>query len=168
MEATMARETILKTTIRPDGTVLCEFPGYDALVIDPNAMPENVRLLCMAYGAREKATNAAALGRDPKTGKPASVADKRQRVLDVVDAMMAGAWEVRASGTGDDAVLAQAIAEYKGMPEHEAREIVAEWDAGTKKAMMGDDELAPIVARLRKAAAARAGVDTKGLLARIG
>lgn len=164
----MARETILKTSIRPDGTVLCEFPGYDTLVIDPNDMPENVRLLCMAYGAREKATNAAALGRDPKTGKPASVADKRQRVLDVVEAMMAGAWEVRASGTGDDAILAQAIAEYKEMTEAEAREIIAEWDAGTKKAMLGDDELAPIVARLRKAAAARAGVDTKGLLARIG
>lgn len=164
----MARETVLKTTIRPDGVVVAEFAGYPAVEVDTMAMPDNIIRLAAAYGVVNKMTNAASLGRDPATGKPATVADKRERVLRVVDAMLTGAWELRATGTGDDAILAQAIAEFKGIDLGEAREIVEGWEAATKKAVMGDDAIAPIVARMRKEAAARSGVDTKALLAGIG
>lgn len=165
----MARETILKTTIRADGAVIAEIPGFDPIVCNPALFPDNIQTQCRAYGAREKMTNAASLSRDPETGLPATAAAKRERVLRVIEAMMAGQWEVRGAGvTSDDTILMQAIAEACEIGADAARETVLAWSTTERRAMTEDPTIAPIFQRLRAEATKRAaaGVDTTALLAK--
>ena len=163
------RETVLGTTIRADGMVLVEFDGFDPMLVDTGEFPLHVQLLCRAYGAREKITNAASLPRDPKTGRSATPAEKRDAVMKVLDAMRAGEWEVRARvGGSDDAVLIAALVEVTGNTRDAIRAMVDSWDGATKTAMQADANVAPIFDRMKKEAAARAamGVDTASLLAK--
>lgn len=147
------------------------FAGFDPVTWGSEAMPANVRLLCAAYGLREKITNATALSRDPKTGKSATVAEKREAAYRVIEAMMAGQWEVRAaSGTGDDAVLIDAITELTGQPRADVVDAAKDWSAGQKRDLIADAGIAPIFARMKVEAARRVagGSDAKAILAGIG
>lgn len=166
----MARETILKTTIRPDGRLVIEMPGYPDMEVHPDEFPRNIQAMAAAYGIREKATNAAALGRDPKTGKQAPIVAKRDAVLRVLDNMRAGNWELRGGGTGDDVLLVEAVAEAMGEDRDVVRSAVEAWDGPTKKAMTMDPKIKPIFDRMKAEAVARVagGIDTKALLAGFG
>jgi len=172
MEANMARMNAdVQTQINGDGSVTVTFAGFDPVTVHSADMPDNVRLLCAAYGLREKITNATALPRDPKTGRSATVAEKREAAFRVIEAMMAGQWEIRAaSGTGDDAVLIDAVAELTGQPRATIAELAKAWTATEKRDLIADADVAPIFARLKVEAARRVagGSDAKAILAGIG
>lgn len=158
----------VQTQINGDGSVMVTFAGYDPMRVDSTEMPDNVRLLCAAYGLREKITNATAIPRDPKTGRSATVADKREAALRVIEAMRAGQWEIRAAvGTGDDVVLIDAVAEVSGAARAEVAELVRGWSAEEKRAVMADETIAPVFTRIKLDAMRRAagGSDSKTLLA---
>ncbi len=165
----MARETIVKTTVSPDGGVTFEFPGLDAIKVNAADFPDTIRLHAAAYGIREKGTNAAALPRDTTTGQPAAPAAKREAVLRIIEAMKGGTWEVRGPAmSGDTLLLIDAIVEATKQPRDAVRETVMAWTPAERVAVQDDAAIRPTFQRLKKEQAARAavGVDTKALLAK--
>lgn len=165
----MARETIVKTTVNPDGSVLFEFPGLDAILVRPEDFPPEIRVRQQGYGIREKGTNAAALPRDTATGQPATPQAKRDAVKAIMEAMKGGAWELRGPAiSGDTLILIDAIVEATKQPREAVRETVMAWTPAERVAVQDDAAIRPTFQRMKKEQAQRAavGVDTKALLAK--
>lgn len=168
----MATETKRQSVVSTDidnGILTITVAGFDPLRIDPSAFPDNIRDYAALHGFKQKTIDAAAIERDPDTGRSASAHDKYKAIVAVVDSLMQGTWNRTGGGdgAGNDGLLVRALVEFLGQPIEQVRETVGTWDKRTQAAMRADPNLAPIIARMRTARDAKkaGGVDTASLLA---
>lgn len=113
------------------------------------------------HGFKQKIADAAAMSRNPETGMPATVAEKRAAMESVIASLYAGQWN-QPKGDGSGGYLVRALMELKPQAAKEA--IVAFVDGLTKRqqdALRASDEIRPLIEAMKPAASA---VDTKELL----
>src|SRR3954465_1908501 len=98
-EATMADQTQTQTktpatydvTLTMEGPADAQYPvGFTAkwsngatMQVDARTLSDSMQLWCMVHGLKQKVFDAAAIARDPKTGKSATVAQKFEAANDV-------------------------------------------------------------------------------------
>lgn len=157
------------TTTIDNGRLTVEVAGHPAIVVDPAQLPANLVEYAALHGLKQRLVDAAAIPRDPDTGRSATAADKYAAVRRVWDHMTAtGEWNlVRGSGGGSDGLLVAALMEACGLTREQAREAVAGWDRPLQEAMRERDPvIAPIVQRLRmeRARTVAGAVDTAAVL----
>jgi len=141
------------------------------LILGALECSEAVREQAMMHGFKQKLVDAAAISRNPDTGRSATLDDKYNAVRTVYDRLLAGQWNAtRGDGTGSGGLLYRALCEL--YPNKSAEAVRTYHDGLTKEqqaAMRLNPKVAPIIARLRDERAPKAkGIDSDALLAGLG
>ena len=144
-----------------------KFANGKELAITASQLANNVMEYAILHGLKQKLVDAAAISRNPETGRPASPDDKFQAVKAVYDRLLAGQWNAtREGGSGNGGLLFQALCRmYEGRKTPE--EIRAFLDTKTdaeKAALRKNPRVAQIIEEIRAEQGKAAGIDTDELL----
>lgn len=161
-------DTVVKFVVKDAGTL-----ELDIQKIHPNNYER-----AAVHGLVQRVSDAAAMARDTKTGKPATPQEKYEAMKRLVEWYNSGAegWspqraegkEREQSGVGD---LRQALEEmYPEKPAERIREYVKGLKKEERAALMGQEKVRRIVERIRdeRAKVSAAGVDAEELLRGLG
>lgn len=158
---TMKVPTIAATI---EGNVLTlTFSNGRTLTVDRARVADDIRHQAMMHGFKQKLVDAAAIARNPDTGRSATVDDKFNAVNEVYQRLLAGHWNKPAgeASSGAGTILARALKVL-----YPAKDIVAYLANKTpdqKKALRGVPAVAAAIAAL-KPEPDSSGVDTDALL----
>ena len=75
-----------------------KFANGQELAITASQLTNHVMEYAIFHGLKQKLVDAAAISRNPETGRAASVEDKYQAVKTVYDRLLAGAWNATREG----------------------------------------------------------------------
>jgi len=158
---------VVTVTYNADGTMLFEVLGAGSRKFDPAHCLGALQQRAMMHGFEQRIRDAAAIPRDPLTGKSADPAEKFAAMVRVIEHLeTANEWDLPRVGGGQPGDFAFAIAETQKVPMEQAREFVKGLSADEKKALSVHP---PIKAVLDFLAASRvpSGMDAGSLLARL-
>lgn len=165
------RDTALRCEIA--GTVLTiTFADARVLTVDASQLTQEIREIAMMHGLKQKLADAAAISRDPETGRTATIDTKYNAVAAVHNRLVAdGQWNaVRGEGGGSaQGLLYRALIRlYSGTrtPE-QIREYLDGLTPAQQAALRINARVAPVIAAIRdEDDRARGGVvDSDALLA---
>ena len=150
-----------------DDTLMLHFANGKVLKLSANELSPEIRRMALLHGLKQKLVDAAAISRNPETGRPASIEDKYQAVKTVYDRLLAGQWNaIREGGSGNGGLLFQALCRmYAGRKTPE--EIRAFLDTKTdaeRAALRKNPRVAAVIAEIRAEQGETMGIDTDELL----
>ena len=160
------RNTAISASI--NGTTLTlTFANGKTLTMRGDALNSDIQQYAMMHGLKQKLIDAAAISRNPETGRPASIEDKYQAVKAVYDRLLAGQWNApREGGGATGGLLFQALCRmYAGRKTPE--EIKAFLDTKTdaeRAALRKNPRVAAVIAEIRAEQGETMGIDTDELL----
>ncbi len=134
-------------------------------------MSDATRAEGFGYGMEVRLTRAAAIEKDSKTGKSASVEEKHAAVKRLADHYASGTdqWAMASLGGGglsaDTKVLIEALVRVLGLTPDTAEEQVRAMTSDERAALRLDPEIKPAIDQIYREQSAK--VDTKGLLAKL-
>lgn len=144
------------------------------LVIDATRLTPEIQQAAMMHGLKQKLVDAAAISRNPDTGRSATVEDKYTAVREVFDRLYAGEWNKRreaGTGTGGQSLLLAAMCKlYAGRKtEAELREWIKGLTDEEQSTLRSSARVAPIIAEIKAARDAKKskGVDADALFAEL-
>lgn len=154
------------------GQLTLKFADGTARVVDSANLTPEILSIALMHGLKQKFVDGAAIARNTETGASATLADKKEAVLAIVERVEGGAWNVgrgEGSGTPKGSILFLAL--QRMQPKRDAAEL-AEWVKARSKeelaALMRNAKLLPFIQAIQaeRAAAAvqKAGVDSDALL----
>lgn len=160
------RNATITATI--DGSTLAlMFANGETLTMRAEALNSDVQQYAMMHGLKQKLVDAAAISRNPETGRPASVEDKYQAVKTVYDRLLSGQWNATREGGGNaGGLLLQALCRmYAGRKTpDQLREFLADKSDAEKAALRKNPRVAAIIEEIRAEQGKAADIDTDGLL----
>ena len=114
-----------------DGKLLFNVLGAGVLTFDPAKCDASMNAHAALHGWKQRISDAAAMDRDPETGRPASPADKLTAMQDLAEYYMGGATDWRRVGKGGagKSITIEAIARVKSITYAEAEEYVDSYAA---------------------------------------
>ena len=140
-----------------DGTsLILTFADARKLSVDTQALSESIILSALLHGIEQKLRDAAAIGRDPVTGRSATLEDKYNAVREVYDRITSvdGTWNKIRTGEGavpTGGLLVRALMQLSGKD----RDAIVEQLAGLSKeqvsALRKNKRVAEAIASLREA-----------------
>jgi hypothetical protein len=139
-----------------------EFATGDTLELTPSMFSEAILNAAMFHGLKQKLGDAAAIGRNPDTGRSATADDKRAAVMEVFERLCSGEWNKTREGgeQGTGLLLAALIATYPA----KTRETLTTWLEGKTKEQRAElrknPKIAATILRI-KAERAAAGSDNE-------
>lgn len=157
--------------INADGTALTlAFSHGEALTIKPADLSPTIVAQAIMHGLKQKLVDAAAISRNPETGRAASVADKFDAVKEVYDRLLAGEWNKRREGGAGGSVgglLFRALCRmYAGKKDAEAiREFLEGKTDAEKAALRKNAKVAAIIEEIRAESAKPGDANSDDLLA---
>ena len=136
------------------------------LALEFAMLTESIQKQALMHGLKQKLVDAAAISRNPETGRTATIEDKYNAVKEVYDRLLAGEWNKRREGGGNaGGLLLQALVRL--YPEKDAdtlRAYVDKLSRSEQAALRANSRVAPVIAEIQ---AERGGVDSDGLLAEL-
>jgi len=140
----------------------------DGMVSDVSFAPlsEEIGAICAWHGLKQKLIDAAAISRNPDTGRAATVEEKRTAVTEVWARLCAGEWNKAREGGAGGGLLYRALCrlyEGKRWPE-EIKTFLAGKSDAEQSALRRNSRVAAVIEELRAADASRAGIDSEALL----
>jgi hypothetical protein len=105
-------KTITTTIDAPNGVLSIQTQGHMPIIVLLNDMADDVIRYATLHGFKQKIVDAAALSRNPDTGRSATVADKYNAMLTVYNQLMGGNWNKRVgdgTSTGNGGLLFRAL-----------------------------------------------------------
>lgn len=147
------------------------FANGKELVISTNNLKDGLLYMAAIHGLKQKLVDAAALTRNPETGRAATVEDKYQAVKAVYDRLLAGQWNaVREGGGATGGLLLQALVRmYAGRKTpDELRAFLADKTDAEKTALRKNPRVAQIIETIREETGKAANVDTDAMLNELG
>ena len=163
----MKKRNAVITAQIADDTLVLKFVNGEVLELNANELSPEIRRMALLHGLKQKLVDAAAISRNPETGRPASPNDKFQAVKAVYDRLLAGQWNaVREGGGATGGLLLQALCRmYAGRktPEELKAFLVDKSDA-EKTALRKNPRVAQIIEEIRAERGKAADIDTDELL----
>ena len=160
------RNTAITATI--DGnTLTLTFANGETLIMRGDALNSDVQQYAMMHGLKQKLVDAAAISRNPETGRAASVEDKYQAVKTVYDRLLAGQCNATREGGGNaGGLLLQALCRmYAGRKTvDELKAFLADKTDAEKTALRKNPRVAQIIEEIRAERGKAADIDTDELL----
>ena len=144
-----------------------KFANGEELAITASQLTNNVMEYAIFHGLKQKLVDAAAISRNPETGRAATVEDKYQAVRVVYDRLLAGQWNAaREGGSASGGLLFTALCRmYAGRKTpDELKAFLADKCAAEKTALRNYPRLAQIIEEIRAETGKAANIDTDGLL----
>ena len=148
-------------------SLVLSFANGAQLVLHPDELTGDITFAAIMHGLKQKLVDAAAISRNPETGRPATVEDKYQAVKTVYDRLLAGAWNATREGGGaTGGLLLQALVRmYAGRKTvDELRAFLADKTDAEKTALRKNPRVAQIIEDIRAETGKAANIDTDGLL----
>lgn len=144
--------------------------------LDANSLTREIFEAATMHGLKQKLVDAAAISRNPETGRSATTADKMAAIREVYERLLAGEWNKRREGgTGaNGGLLFSALCRfYAGSrTEAEVRAFIEGLDEKAQAAMRAHAKVAPIIETIKAERAAKrsdvAAIDADALLAGFG
>jgi hypothetical protein len=168
--ATQSNTTGKKSDISSDifGSVLTlTFSNGESLELDVATLSPQIQVDAALHGVKQKLVDAAAIARDTATGRSATIADKYAAVREVFDRITGPTptWnKVRTAGeSGGNSLLLRALMQRSGKSRAEIEAFLEPHTKEEKAAMSAREDIAAIIATLRKATIDPA-IDTDDLL----
>lgn len=151
-----------------DGNTLAlTFANGETLTMRGDALNSDVQQYAMMHGLKQKLVDAAAISRNPETGRAATVEDKYQAVKVVYDRLLAGQWNATREGGGaTGGLLLQALMRmYAGRKTVEQlREFLEGKTDAEKTALRKNPRIATIIEEIRAEQGKATNIDTDELL----
>lgn len=160
------RNATISATINGN-TLALTFVSGETLTMHGDALNSDVQQYAMMHGLKQKLVDAAAISRNPETGRAATVEDKYQAVKAVFDRLLGGQWNATREGGGNaGGLLAQALTRmYAGRKTAEdIKAFLAEKSDAEKTALRKNPRVAQIIEDIRAEQGKAAGIDTDELL----
>lgn len=127
-----------------------QFADGKTLTMDAGLLTDSIRAQAMMHGLKQKLCDAAAISRNPETGKPATIADKYAAVRAVYDRLLSGEWNARREGSGGSTLLLRAlVALYPARTAEALREWLGKMDDAQKAALKLNPRVAAKIAELQ-------------------
>jgi hypothetical protein len=154
----MARNAqIAVSRVGHDELVFTFADGQD-LRIDAGKLTNDIRHEAIMHGLKQKIGDAAAIGRNPETGRSATLSDKRAAMRAVVERLQAGAWNAERGEGGAPAgglLFAALVRMYAGKKSDEdIRTFLAGKDDKQKAALRKNPRVAEIIEQIKAERAA--------------
>ncbi len=154
-----------------DGTMLTiNVTGQDPIRVNALELAESVSLAATLHGLKQKICDAAAISRDPETGRPASTRDKYEAMRAVAERLLAGEWNARrgdGTGTGGGGLLARALVRFTGKTPEAIREFLDGKSRAEHAALRANPKIAAIIDELRAERGGAGDVDTDEMLSEL-
>jgi len=160
------RNAAIVATINGTQLILA-FANGEELRIGATQLSDDIRAHAIMHGLKQKLVDAAAISRNPETGRAASIDDKYQAVRVVYDRLLAGAWNAtREGGSASGGLLFMALCRmYEGRKTPEAlKAFLADKTDAEKTALRKNPRVAQIIDDIRAEQGKTANIDTDGLL----
>ena len=153
--------------------------GAGAVVMDTTKLADAIMQRAAIHGLIQRISDAAALGRDPDTGRSASPMDKLSAMTELVAYYETGTEEWKRTGTGEGggkSITIEAIAKVKSVPYEVAVDYVeryakAKFEGDTKKTLAflrKSGSVAEAIAEIRKSRQGAPVVDADKALDEMG
>ena len=144
---------ISATTDTTTMTLQMAFSNGETISLSVDELSSDMRHAAMLHGLKQKLVDAAAISRNPDTGRTASIEDKYNAVREVYDRLLSGQWnKVRDGGAGSGAggLLFRAMqVAYPAKTAEAIREYLATKTPAECAAMRATPKLAAIIVTLR-------------------
>lgn len=166
MNDTTKRNATITATITGNQLTL-SFANGETLMIHGDALHTDVQQYALMHGLKQKLVDAAAISRNPETGRAATVEDKFQAVKTVYDRLLTGSWNaIREGGTATGGLLLQALCRmYDGRKTaDELKAFLADKSDAEKTALRKNPRVAAIIEDIRAEQGKTANIDTDELL----
>lgn len=160
----MTSKSQISCIIDTDGLTL-NFADGAVITLGVNDLSDEIIRYATLHGLKQKLIDAAAISRNPDTGRSASLEDKFNAIMDVRERLLAGQWnkgrEGGAGGTGG--LLFRALCQLypQKLPE-QIREFLEGKSKAEQAALRATPKIAAIIEQLR--AKAGSDIDTDELL----
>jgi hypothetical protein len=117
MQPKRKSNSVVTTQHLESGAIRFDVLGAGSVTFDPTKADPSNRTYAETHGWVQRISDAAAISRDPETGKPASPADKLAAMQTLVDHYESGSeeWSRVGQGGGGKSLTIEAIARIKGM-----------------------------------------------------
>lgn len=133
--------------------LLLTFSHGKLIEIDAATLSDDIRHQAMMHGLKQKLVDAAAISRNPETGREAKIEDKFDAVLEVRERLASdGGWnKQRTAGEGSGGgLLLRALCElYPRKTREELREFVNSKSATERAALRATDKVAALILTYR-------------------
>ena len=151
------------TPLDPDNGIVITFADGTQRALNVGDLPNEVLVMAVLHGLKQKLVDAAAISRNPDTGKSATLAEKRAAVEAVLERLLGGMWNAPRGegGTGSGGLLYRALVRmYDGKKSAEdIREYLDGKSKAEQAALRKNPRVAAIIDELRAEAA---GDETAG------
>ena len=165
--ATISATIVTNETDNRPCALHLKFTNGQELAITASQLTNHVMEYAIFHGLKQKLVDAAAISRNPETGRPATVEDKYQAVKTVYDRLLAGQWNATREGGGNaGGLLLQALCRmYAGRKTpDQLREFLADKSDAEKTALRKNPRVAAIIEDIRAEQGKAANIDTDELL----
>lgn len=164
----MARIPTIETTI--SGVILgMAFDNGQTLSLSAGQLTEEIRNAALMHGLKQKLVDAAAISRNPDTGRSATTEDKYSAVREVYDRLLSGQWnKQREGGSGGNSggLLFRALSRlYAAKTPEQIREFLEAKSDAEKATLRKLPAVAAIIEQLKAESVKTDGIDGAALLA---
>lgn len=145
------RTPAIAVTINNDALHLV-FANGEELRINASELSNEIRDMAIMHGLKQKLVDAAAISRNPDTGRSASIHDKFEAVRAVFNRLLAGQWNAtRGEGTGSGGLLFRALCKmYEGKRDADwIREYLDGKSKAEQAALRANPKVAAVIEELR-------------------
>lgn len=140
----------------------------EALTLERSMLSETILAYAVMHGLKQKLIDAAAISRDPETGKSATPDDKWNAVMSVYDRItQAGLWNAaRGEGTGaGNGLLFRALVRmYPGKAADQLRAFLDGKTKAEQAALRANPKVSAVIEEIKAESAKAGNVDTDALL----
>lgn len=145
IDATITGDDILTASLK------LTFSDGRTISVNPATMADSIQHAAMMHGFKQKLVDAAAISRNPDTGRSATIDDKYNAVKEVFDRLMSGQWNKnRESGAVKGGLLFRALCMFYPDKTPEAiRTFLESKTAEQKTALRKVPKIAAIIATLK-------------------
>jgi hypothetical protein len=158
-----------------DAIMTLTFSDGRGLTLNANKLKENIRHDALMHGLKQKLVDAAAIGRNPNTGRSATIEDKYNAVHEVFDRISREydpQWNKgRAAGdgesTGGNSLLLKALCRMSGKSPASMSALLDSKTKEEKAALRTNPKVATIIAEIQAERLANSEIDSDELLSSI-
>ena len=146
-----------------------KFANGQELAITASQLTNHVMEYAIFHGLKQKLVDAAAISRNPETGRAASVEDKYQAVKTVYDRLLTGQWNATREGGATGGLLLQALVRmYDGRKTvDELKAFLLDKSDAEKTALRRNPRVATIIEEIRAEQGKATDIDSDELLSEL-
>lgn len=146
--------------------VTLTFANGKELLITTNSLRGGLLYAAAAHGLKQKLVDAAAISRNPDTGRSATIEDKYEAVKTVFDRLLSGSWNaIREGGGGSGGLLFRALCRmYPAKTPESLREYLEAKTPAEQAALRKNPRVAAIIEEIKAERGADDATDSDAML----